>query len=191
MQAGKVPQTSVCFFQVGLEQECNVAVCLVAELNLIAEYREPKVGATAPQLPCPREHGPADLRIARDDPPVQEAELHPQVLSGHGEDLGRRPDRMVEADSFVPDRVPDIVGDLRHVASLAVDEHHVEVAVGAELALGRILRPPGGLYPSGPLLWRLRQQFTELVVGRMAVGNAELQALKSRVCQQRLTFSAE
>ena len=35
-------------------------------------------------------------------------------------------------DAFVPDRVPDGVGDLLDVPVAVVDEHHIEVAEGAE-----------------------------------------------------------
>ena len=41
---------------------------------------------------------------------------------------------MVEADPFVPHRVPDGLGHHPHVAAAFVDEDHVEVGTGGELA---------------------------------------------------------
>ena len=131
------------------------------------------MGAAAPELPCPRENTDSPISGSPDDDsPVQEAELHPQVLSGHGEDLGRRPDRVVEADAFVPDRVPDRVGDCRHVAPLVVDEHHVEVAVGAELASAVSSDRQEGHTLQVPACGGVRA-IHELVVGRMAVGQLQ------------------
>ena len=58
----------------------------------------------------------------------------PHVVGRGREHLGRPAHRMIEVHPLVPDRVPDGVGDGLDVAMPGVDEHHVEVAVGAERA---------------------------------------------------------
>ena len=72
--------------------------------------------------------------LAPDQTAVEQAERHADVLGGRAEDLGRPPDRVVEVYALVPDRVPDGVGDLPDVPVAVVDEHHIEVAVGAQRA---------------------------------------------------------
>jgi hypothetical protein len=71
-----------------------------------------------------------------------------------------------------------------------MDEHYVEVAVGAELSSAEpsdrqeryaLQVPSCGGY----------EQLSELVVGRVAVRIAEFEALESGICQQRLALSAE
>ena len=50
-------------------------------------------------------------RVAGHHPAVEQAELGPEVLAGHLEDLGGAAHGVVEADALVPYRVPDGVGD--------------------------------------------------------------------------------
>ena len=71
-------------------------------------------------------------------------------------------------DALVPHRVPDGVGDLLDVPVAVVDEHHIEVAVGAErapavaadghegqVALGVARRPFGQAREPGVRLGRI------------------------------------
>ena len=78
--------------------------------------------------------GVDDLGVPGHQATVEQAELGPQVVGGHVEDLGRPADRVVEAHPLVPDRIPDGVGDGADVPPTLVDEDHVEVAAGTELA---------------------------------------------------------
>jgi hypothetical protein len=181
VKSRKVSKPPVGLFQIGFQQESHVAIRLVAQRDLIAQHGEPEACSAAPHFTCACEHSPARLGIAYDDPPVEQSELYPKVRTGHSENLSRCPDGVVEADTFVPDRIPNRIGDLRHVAPLAVDEDDVEVAVGTELV------PPVPAYgKEGQTLevtsGRRQEQFGQLSVGSRAVYTAEVDALESWVC---------
>ena len=50
------------------------------------------------------------------------------------QDLTRPPYRMIQPDPFVPNRIPDRICDRLYVPTSGVEEHDIEVAVGAERA---------------------------------------------------------
>ena len=134
-QHADVAQPAVALLQVGLKEERHVTGCGTALGHLLLEQRE--VPGTQPVAPCGAgllEERLRDLGLAPHEPAVEQAERHPDVLGGRAEDLGGTPDRVVEVDPLVPDRVPDGVGDLPDVPVAVVDEHHIEVAVRAERA---------------------------------------------------------
>jgi hypothetical protein len=117
---------------------------LLEEEGHIARDRSPLGHLTFEhgEVPRPEARGPGgaglleqrvgQLGLAPDHAPVEEAERHPEVLRGDGEDLGGAADRVVEADALVPDGVPDGVGHALDVPVAVVHEHDIEVAVGAE-----------------------------------------------------------
>ena len=120
--------------QVRLEQEADVAVGAVPLGDRLGQHAQPRRLLAGPPLAGPLEHRLGDLGLAADHPGVEEAEGHPQVLAGHVQGLARAAHAVVEGDALVPHRVPDPVGGGGDVLAALVDQHDVEVAVGAELA---------------------------------------------------------
>ena len=181
----EVAESAVGLLQVGLEKEGDVAVGAVALVDLGGEHREPRAGPGPPLVEGPGEHGLGHRGVAGDDPAVEQPELGPKVLAGHLEDLGRAAHGVVEADALVPHRVPDGVGHPTDVAPPAVDEDHVEIAVGAQLAppvpahgdQGETLRFPVG---------RLVEQAGQPLVGGRRERGAEGLAVEVRSRQQLL-----
>ncbi len=132
-QHADVAQTAVALLEVGLEEEGDVARGGAALGHLHLEHGQVR-GAQA-IAPCGArlvEERLGDPGLAPDETAVEEPEGHPHVLGGGAEDLGWAADGVVEVDALVPHGVPDAVGDLADVAVAVVDEHHVEVAVGAQ-----------------------------------------------------------
>ena len=84
--------------------------------------------------------GPADqLGVTGDDAQVEQPDAGAELAAGDVGALGRRPDRVVEPDPRVPERIPEPVGqgvDPRR--SLAVvQQHEVDVGAWAELTPGQ------------------------------------------------------
>ncbi len=179
-----VAQTAVALLEVGLEQEGHVASRGATLGHLRLEQGEvPGPEAVAPGGTRFVEEWLGDPGLAPDKPAVEQAERHPHVLGGGAEDLGGAADRVVEVDTLVPHRVPDGVGDLPDVPVAVVDQHHIEVAVGAQRApsvaadghQGQVALGVAG----GPL-----GQVREPVVGLSGVAPAEFLALQPRLGQQ-------
>ncbi len=134
-QHADVAQPAVALLQVRLKEERHVTGGGAALGHLLLEEREvPGAKTVAPGGAGLLEERIRDLGLAPYEPAVEQAERHPNVLGGSAEDLGRTPDRVVEVDPLVPDRIPDGVRDLPDVPVSVVDEHHIEVAVRAERA---------------------------------------------------------
>ena len=171
-QGGDVAQAAVGLLQVGLEQEADVAVGGVALGHLFGQHAEPRWLLADPPVTGPLQDGLGHLGLATDDPGVEQAEGHPQVLGRHVEDLGRLAHAVVEGDPLVPHRVPDAVGGGRDVLPALVDQHHVEVAERAELAPSVAADGHQGHAP-GVAAGRLVEQAGEPLVGRRRVGPAE------------------
>ena len=134
-QHADVAQAAVALLEVGLEEEGDVAGGGAALGHLDLEHGQ-VLGA---QPVAPGRAGLLEERLghpglAPDQPAVEEAEGDPDVLGGGAEHLGGPADRVVEVHALVPDRVPDGVGDRPDVPVAVVDEHHIEVAVGAQRA---------------------------------------------------------
>ncbi len=172
-----VAQAAVGLLQVGLEQEGDVAVGTVAFVDLGRQHRKPLRGVAPPLVQRRSQHGLGHRRIAGHHPAVEQPELGSEVPLGHLEDLGGAANGVVEADAFVPHRVPDGIGDATDVPATLVDQHDVEVAVGAELAAS--VSPHGDEHdstriPVGGLLEQARQP----LVGGRREGGAEGLALE-------------
>ena len=82
--------------QVGLEQEPDVPVGPVAFLDQVGQEPEPGWLLLDPPVPGPLDHRLGRLRVATDDPGVEQAERHPQVLGRHVERLVGLADAVVE-----------------------------------------------------------------------------------------------
>jgi hypothetical protein len=92
---------------------------------------------------------------------------------------------MVEVDPFVPDRVPDGVGHGLDVTVPVMDQHHVEVGIGAQRAASiPTYRQKGQVaasVPTGSL-----GQFGEPIVGFGGIATAEFVASQLGLAQQCL-----
>jgi hypothetical protein len=130
-----VAQATVALLQVGLEEKGDVAGRLPPLLHGRLEDGE----IARPQLGSPGglgllDEGLGHLGLAPDHARIEEAEGNTGVLGGGAEHLGGPPHRVVQVDPLVPHGVPDAVGHRLDVAAPVVDEHDIEVAVGAERA---------------------------------------------------------
>jgi hypothetical protein len=81
---------------------------------------------------------PDQLRIAGDDPQVEQPDAGAELAAGDLGALGRGPDRVVQLDPAVPQRIPDPVGEGvdRLLVLAVVQQDQVDVGAGAELAAG-------------------------------------------------------
>ena len=121
--------------EIGLEEEGHVTGGGVPFAHLGLEGREvPGAQPIAPGGPGLGQQRVGHLGLAPDPAAVEEPERHPHVVGRGREHLGRPAHRMVEVHPFIPHRVPDGVGHGPDVPVAGVDEHHIEVAVGAERA---------------------------------------------------------
>ena len=170
--------------QVGLEQEGDVAGSRAALGHLHLEHRQ-VLGAELLRPGGARllQEWLGHLGLAPDPAPVEEAERDAHVLGRRAEHLGGPAHRVVEVHALVPHRVPDAVGHGADVAAAVVDQHHIEVAVGAQ-------RPPPvpadgheGQVPlvvaAGPI-----GQLGEPGVGLVGVAPAEFLAHEAGLGQQ-------
>ena len=132
-QHAHVAQPAVALLEVGLEEEGDVAGSGPARGHLGLEERE----VLGPQLVAPGGAGSFEQRVrdagfAPDQTPVEEAEGDAGVVGRRGQHLSGPSHRVVQVDALVPHRVPDAVRHRLDVAMAVVDEHHIEVAVGAQ-----------------------------------------------------------
>ena len=114
-------------------------------MRQFADFREP-VPASLRQLrqpegrlppPVAQHAGPealGDLRISRDVAGVDQAERHGEIVRCDRPGLRDGSHRMVKGDTRVPDRVEDPIGDCGDVATVAMQQQHVEIAAGKEFA---------------------------------------------------------
>ena len=75
-----------------------------------------------------------EVGVARHHSAVEEAEQRPLILAGDRYRLFRSTHAVIEAHAAVPDRIPNPVGNLPHVAPSLVQEREIEIAARAELA---------------------------------------------------------
>ena len=132
---GGIAQPAVRLLEIRLQQLARLAELLTAVHHQRLQVRQPLVGHRPPVA----EDRPLQLLgqrgIAGDDARVQQPEHDLDVLAGQPACLAHRADAVVQAQSGVPDRVPD---PLRHPRGLRrprlVQEQQVEVAAEGELA---------------------------------------------------------
>ena len=133
----EVAQPAARLLEVGLEGERDVAGALGPLLGRSEQVGEPLGREPPPVGEDRRAQALAEGDVAGDVPDVEHAEQGPYVVRRHASGLGRRADRVVQADARVPDRVPDPV---RELGGLLVpdpggaEQHDVEVAARGELA---------------------------------------------------------
>ena len=95
-QGGDIPQAAVGLLEIGLQQEPDIPVRTVPLGDQVGEHPEPRWLLLRPPVAGTLEHRLGHLGIAADDPPVKQAQRHPQVYAGQVEGLGRPPDAVVE-----------------------------------------------------------------------------------------------
>ena len=143
----------------------------------------------AARLPTGRERRRARSSARSASPTTHRALKQPerglQVAGRDPERLGDRLHAVIERDAGVPDRIPDLVRDLLHVASSAMHEDHVDVAARGELtpavAPDRDERAVGGI----------GEQTHEELVDDRRERTSEVGALQGFVGEQRGSPLAE
>ncbi len=130
------------------------------------------------------------LGLAPDPAAVEEAEGDPDIAGGGADHLGRPAHRMVEVHPLVPDRVPDGVGHLLDGAVAVVDQHHVQVRIGAQRAPAVAADRQEGQVAAGVAGGPFGHQ-GQPCIGFGGVLAAEFLALEPRVGQQGLAPIAE
>ena len=98
------------------------------------QLRQPLRGARPPLAERVFTQSGGEIGDAGDVPRVQHAERRFHVRVRHRDGVSDGAHRMIELPAGVPDRVPDLVGDLHHVGPAVVQHHDVEVAARAHLA---------------------------------------------------------
>ena len=176
--------------QVGLEQEADVAVGGVALGDTFGQYAEPGRLLAHPALVGSFEHRLGDPLLAADHPAVEEPEGDAQVLGRHVEGLGRLADTVVERDALVPHRVPDAVGGGGDVLAVLVEEDHVEVAEGTELAPA-VAADGHQRHASGVAAARLVEEPGQPLVGRGRIRPAESVATEVGTVDQLLASDTQ
>ena len=134
----RVPDPAARLLEVGLDEVGELA----GPLGTLARRGE-QVGQAAPRRGAPvgEDRGGRavhDERVACHRAHVEPAHGGGDVLGRHLAALRERAHRVVEVDPGVPERVPQALGDARHVvgrvAAAVVDEDEVEVARGSHVA---------------------------------------------------------
>ena len=131
-EGGCVPKAAVRLFEVRLEQEGDVTVGGVTFLDPFRQLVQPGGLLLCPAFLSGSDHGLGQVVVAADDPRVEQAEGNAKIGRSDFEDVIGLSDAVVEMDSLVPHRVPDPVGDTRHVLSAPMDQDHVQVAERAQ-----------------------------------------------------------
>ncbi len=105
-----VPEAAAGLLEVGLEQVGRVAEGLAALVDRREQLGEPFAGVAAPGVQQ-RGSGRLDqLGVTGHDPQVEQPDPGAQLLAGDLGALGRRPDRVVEPDTGVPQGIPQPFG---------------------------------------------------------------------------------
>jgi hypothetical protein len=132
-----VAQPAPPFLQLRLEQVRDLAEAGVAFDERVVQHPQPPLGLGAPLLACPGRQLVRHRPVAGDVAGVEHAEHRLQVGVGDRQRLLDGADGVVEADAPVPDRVPDLVGellDLRRLALPVVHQQEIEVREGCGVA---------------------------------------------------------
>jgi hypothetical protein len=168
-----VAQPAAGLLDVAVEQEGEFAVMTPAPGGQLAQHGQVGAGPLAPLVQRHLAQPGGQVGVAGDVAGVDQAEAGLGVLGGDREGLVNGPDRVVEGQTGVPDRVPDALGHLGHVRGPVVHEHEVDVRVRSALAPSqpaqRDQADPGPAGPSrqiGQAGGRLREQAGEPGVER-------------------------
>ena len=141
-----VAEAAVGLLEVRLDEVGEVALAGVALDHRLVHLTEPGAGVGPPVV---RHGGPGrvdDVGVPGHVGEVEQPDRRGEVVGRDGPALGHRADTVVEPDSGVPDRVPELVGEgadlLARQAPWVVDEHQVVVAERSAVAAGE--RPDRG-----------------------------------------------
>lgn len=131
-----VPQPAATALEVGFGPVGDLPAALPSHLGRLDEFVEAGPDAGAPLPSHTTDEQIAQLGVARDVPRLEHSQRGRQIGREHLEGLGHRPDTVVELDVRVPQRVPELVGDLRHDGRrhVVVEEDEIEIGVREHLA---------------------------------------------------------
>ena len=181
----QVAQTAFPLLQVGFQPMRHVTLLLVTLAADLFQDAEPGAGTTDPPFTHIAEQPVAELGVAGDRSPVEQAEDHLQVV---GRDRDRFPpgaDGVIQRDPGVPDRVPQPLRHLPDVAAALVHEHQIEVA-------GRREVPATECAAGHERDARLAaDQLADPLVHEVRIGRRERSALQICVRDERGTLSRE
>ena len=189
-QRRHIPQPAVGLLEIGLEQEPDVAVRPVPFGHQPGQHPQPGRLLLHPAVAGALQHRFGHLGVAADDPSVEQAQGHPQVLTRHVQGFTRPSYAVVQRDALVPYRVPDLVGGGRDIGLAPVDEHDVEIAERTQLAPAvaahRHQSDAASLVAGG-----LVEQFGQPRIGGPGVGVAERIPPQVVTLDERLPHGAQ
>ena len=133
LEHARVAQAALGLLHVGHRGVRELAGDVVALAGQRLELGQPRARLAPPVGEHRGAQPQREARVAREVAYVEEPQRDPQVARGV-DDLAHRAHRVVEPAPGVPQRVPERAAELAQVDAVLVDEHHVEVGVGRELA---------------------------------------------------------
>ena len=163
----RVAETARALFQIRLEHERHDPRTLVARRDVRDDEREPALHVLGPLVHRPAGQVVGEGPVAGDEAQVEETQRGLEITVGDREGLLHRPDAVVEPDPRVPDRVPDLLGDLLDVAAARMDEQDVEIARGRQLA------PPVATHADDRVAVGIRRERGQPLVEQRGVGVTE------------------
>ena len=174
-QRMNVTEAAAALLQVGLDLEGHLPGLVVSLRHPLAELGKPVAGMALPRGAGAVRQAGRQPCITGDVAGSQQRGGGVEVARGQAQRLLRRRDAVAEVQALLPDRVPDGIGDRRHVGMCLVEEHDVDVAargkLGAPVAPDRHERQPGRLAERG-LLEELREPGVDEVRVRPAPGRS-------------------
>ncbi len=116
-----VPETAPADLQVRFEHERHLVVATVAGDDRLGEGRQPQIGASPPLAGGVHDELLGQVAVAGQVAGTQQGCGRVEVAAGEIESFGRGSDRVPELRPFVPDRVPEVLGDGGDVARAVMD----------------------------------------------------------------------
>src|SRR6266571_1655646 len=132
-QDADVAQAAAGLLDVALQEKRQLSVRLPTRGNHLVQRRQGGGGTAPPLFHRRRAYLTGQRRVAGEVPEVEQPQRDLHVLPGDGERLVDGAYRVVQADPGVPDRVPDRLGERRHVGPPVVQQDEVHVAVRGAL----------------------------------------------------------
>ena len=128
-----VPQTAGGLLQVRDREVSQLPGPRVSGTDHRLEIRQSVLGASSPLGQHGGPQSQRQIRVTGDVTDVQQSRRHPDVVLGRCDHLREGPHRVVDGGTRVPERVPDLLGELSNLDAVVADEHHVQVGEGREL----------------------------------------------------------
>jgi hypothetical protein len=129
-----VAQAAAPLLEVGLEEEGDLALLGMAGAHPPADVGQPALRALAPQGQGPLVQDGGQLAVAGQAPRREQRRGRVEIARGQGQRLAGGAHGVPELEAGVPHRVPDALGGGADVDAGLVQEEHVDVAAGRQLA---------------------------------------------------------